>query len=216
MIAGVRTINTKKGDQMAFVQIEDMGGQGEVVVFPRTYAEVKEMLVLDSIVMVKGKAQTREGQTSLLADSFQNYVDQIVSIGPDPQYQKPLLDTMPTINGFHMEESRMTGDDNSLSTLESVSETMGRNGFGGLDAFGDDDDPSYMEENPFANEPPSWVKSEPSMAAPARTQAPSYQRDCREPNCQTGTLKNAYRPQSHRRDHKKGRRRGRARQSLSA
>ena len=41
MIVGVRTINTKKGDQMAFVQLEDMQGQCEVVVFPRTYAEVK-------------------------------------------------------------------------------------------------------------------------------------------------------------------------------
>ena len=50
MITNVRTINTKKGDPMAFVQIEDFQGQCEVVVFPRTYVEVKEKLVLDAVL----------------------------------------------------------------------------------------------------------------------------------------------------------------------
>ncbi|MCC6457336.1 MAG: DNA polymerase III subunit alpha [Caldilineaceae bacterium] len=153
MIASVRTINTKKGDQMAFVQLEDMGGQGEVVVFPRTYAEVKELLALDSIVMVKGKAQAREGQTSVLADSFQTYVDQILSVGPDPQYQKPLLDVLPTINGFHMEESRMSDENGSSNGFPGYSNGMGS-------FAGDDDDAAYMEESPFANEPPAWLNAE--------------------------------------------------------
>lgn len=150
MITSVRTINTKKGDQMAFVQLEDMGGQGEVVVFPRTYAEVKEILIPDSIVMVKGKAQSREGQTSVLADSFQNYVDLPKSIGPDPQYQKPLLDVIPTFNGFHMEESRMSEENETTTSFNSS--------LGGFE--GDDDDSSFMEENPFANEPPAWMRTE--------------------------------------------------------
>jgi hypothetical protein len=171
MIASVRTINTKKGDQMAFVQLEDMGGQGEVVVFPRTYAEVKEILVPDSIVMVKGKAQAREGQTSLLADSFQNYVDQIISVGPDPQYQKPLLDVTPTINGFHMEEGPMS-DDSERSTATGGNAYSGR-GFAGLSGF-DDDDSGFGEESPFANEPPVWLGGEESAKpAPALPISPA-------------------------------------------
>lgn len=168
MIASVRTINTKKGDQMAFVQLEDMGGQGEVVVFPRTYAEVKEMLIPDSIVMVKGKAQTRDGQTTLLADSFQNYVDQIMSVGPEPQYQKPLLDVVPTFNGMRWEESRMN-DDNESSTNDSGVVTSS-SGFSGIEPFGgDDDDAPFMEENPFANEPPAWVATDAvSKSVPAK------------------------------------------------
>ena len=155
MITTVRTINTKKGDQMAFVQIEDMGGQCEVVVFPKTYAEVKEMLIPDAIVMVKGKGQAREGQTSLLADSFQTYVDQIMSVGADPQYQKPLLDVVPTINGFHLEDSPMSAisDDSEPSTgLSNGYSNSGFSGFGG-----DDDEGNFMEESPFANEPPAWM-----------------------------------------------------------
>lgn len=166
MIASVRTINTKKGDQMAFVQLEDMGGQCEVVVFPRTYAEVKEMLVIDSIVMVKGKAQTREGQTSLLADSFQNYVDQIVSVGPDPQYQKPLLDVVPTINGFHLDEGSMS--DNTMGNVSERAASYSNGSFGNSDfiGYGSDDDDMMYEESPFANEPPAWLNAETTVVAP--------------------------------------------------
>jgi DNA polymerase III subunit alpha len=150
MITSVRTINTKKGDQMAFVQIEDMGGQCEVVVFPRTYAEVKELLIPDSVVMVKGKAQAREGQTSLLADSFQTYVDMAIAIGPEPEYQKPLLDIIPTINGFNLEGSSMDENNDASNGFSS-----GMNGF-----EGDDDNGFFQEESPFANDPPAWLKAE--------------------------------------------------------
>ncbi len=177
MITSVRTINTKKGDQMAFVQLEDMGGQGEVVVFPRTYAEVKEMLVPDAIVMVKGKAQAREGQTSVLADSFQTYVDQIMSVGADPQYQKPLLEVAPSINGFHLEDSRIE-DSRMNNELESSADLQGgaysSSDFSGRDGFGgDDDDADFMEESPFANEPPAWMGAEMSRESGPATPNPS-------------------------------------------
>jgi DNA polymerase-3 subunit alpha len=181
MIAGVRTINTKKGDQMAFVQLEDMSGQCEVVVFPRTYAEVKEMLIPDSIVVVKGKAQTREGQTSILADSFQNYVDQIISVGPDPQFQKPLLELgSPTINGFRSGER---GFDEELAGVEAAGDLTDPDDLGDASDIneensplsstrpapsnwnagpfgGDDDEIMGNEENPFRFEPPTWLAAE--------------------------------------------------------
>ncbi len=168
MIAGIRTINTKKGDPMAFVQLEDMAGQIEVVVFPRTYAEVKEMLVPEAVVLVKGKAQTREGQTSLLADSFQNYVDQIVAIGPEPQWQRPLLDVVPTINGARAAEP----DEEEMNMEPSATGAGMGGGF-----FGDEDDDLLpADENPFRNEPPAWMReqTQPRVAAPDKaTSTPS-------------------------------------------
>jgi DNA polymerase-3 subunit alpha len=105
MILNVRTINTKKGDQMAFVQIEDVQGQAEVVVFPRTYAEVKDKLIPDQIYLFKGKAQTREGQTSLLLESIQTYVELPKAVEEnEPQYQKPLWNEAPTFNGMSLHE----------------------------------------------------------------------------------------------------------------
>jgi len=99
MISGIRQITTKKGDLMAFMTLEDLKGQCDVVVFPRTYAEEREKLVVDTVVVIKGKAQTREGQTSLLADSIQNYVEQAKMVNTQvSEFQKPLLEA-PTING---------------------------------------------------------------------------------------------------------------------
>ncbi|MCC6169757.1 MAG: DNA polymerase III subunit alpha [Caldilineaceae bacterium] len=160
MIVGVRTINTKKGDQMAFVQLEDMQGQCEVVVFPRTYAEVKELLAQDNIVVVKGKAQTREGKTSLLADSFQTYVDQVMSVGDVSEYQKPLLDFGPRINGVRIgDRAGDEGVEDSNGAEENGVDDSTDFTMGLMGSFAGDDSP-IGEANPFANEPPSWLRDE--------------------------------------------------------
>ena len=162
MISDVRTINTKKGDQMAFVNLEDLQGRCEVVVFPRTYAEVKEQLVPDTVVVMKGKAQTREGQTNLLVDSIQNYVEQAKAGGEEPtQYQRPLLDTMPTINGVTMPANGSEADHD-----------MGESGHGESDhgeaisildpMMPPDDGDTYPigEESPFVDAAPAWMEVE--------------------------------------------------------
>ena len=169
MIASIRTINTKKGEPMAFVQLEDMAGQVEVVVFPRTYAEVKEMLIPEAVVLVRGKAQTRENQTSLLADSFQNYVDQIISVGPQPQWQRPLLDALPTVNGARG------------SNTNEEEEDMETSGPGAMDSggfWGDDDDGLLpVDENPFRHEAPVWTREQPLPRATTQpTQPPPSRR----------------------------------------
>lgn len=100
MIASIRTTLTKKSDKMAFVQLEDLQGQCEVVVFPRTYQEFHEQLEQDRVVLVKGKAQSRNGRTSVLADSIQTAVDIAREIVSDEEkYQVKLLD-VPTFNGL--------------------------------------------------------------------------------------------------------------------
>jgi DNA polymerase-3 subunit alpha len=146
MITSVRTINTKKGDQMAFVQLEDRQGQCEAVVFPRAYQELKDKLVPDTLVIMKGKAQTREGQTSLLVDSMQNYVDQAVAAGGDApsSYQRPLVDMAPTFNGLVINEA-------NAAYVTTVSD-----GF----AMSDEDDfsPLPPEDDPFRNEMPDWLR----------------------------------------------------------
>lgn len=185
MIASVRTINTKKGDPMAFVQLEDLQGQCEVVVFPRTYAEVKEQLVPDTVVLVKGKAQTREGQTSLLADSFQTYVEQAVAIAEEEsRYQEP-LPLAPTINGVAVHEGETPYAANGNGTANGSTHNgngsngngSNRNGSNGSHgAWGDangtshgtghsteESQPVVGEESPFAHEPPSWMSDLPPV-----------------------------------------------------
>jgi DNA polymerase-3 subunit alpha len=188
MITSVRTINTKKGDQMAFVQLEDRQGQCEAVVFPRAYQELKEKLVPDTLVIMKGKAQTREGQTSLLVDSMQNYVDQAVAAGgnePSP-YQRPLVDVAPTFNGLVINEA-------NADYVATVSDGFVMGDF----IMGDNDDfsPPILEEDPFRNEMPEWLHStepaEPMDAPSPKAPAPAVKPPPVAPPSQKDTTNNA-------------------------
>ena len=75
MLASIRTTVTKKGDKMAFVQLEDMQGQCEAVLFPAVYEKCKDDLQEERVVLVKGKAQTRGARTSVLVDTLQTSVE---------------------------------------------------------------------------------------------------------------------------------------------
>src|SRR5207302_647688 len=55
MVASQRSTVTKKGEPMAFVQLEDLTGSIEVVVFNSTYAAARELLVEDAVLVVKGR-----------------------------------------------------------------------------------------------------------------------------------------------------------------
>lgn len=61
VITNVKQILTKKKQEpMAFVRIEDWSGSTELVVFPKLYAQIREMLVPDTLVAVDGKISIRE------------------------------------------------------------------------------------------------------------------------------------------------------------
>ncbi len=54
LIKSKRTINTKKGDKMAFVQIEDYSQQCELVIFPSVYKKIEFWLDNYTVFVVKG------------------------------------------------------------------------------------------------------------------------------------------------------------------
>lgn len=71
MITTVKQIVTKKGDDMAFVGFEDQTGKNEIIVFPKTFAEFKDILASDTVVVVSAKVGKRDGEEAkLLANSF--------------------------------------------------------------------------------------------------------------------------------------------------
>ena len=61
---------TKSGTMMAFVQLEDMYGVTEVLVFPRVYDRVGHLLSQDAAVLLTGRLSVREEESpKLLLDS---------------------------------------------------------------------------------------------------------------------------------------------------
>ena len=68
LITGVKKINTKKGDTMAFLNVEDLTGTIEVVVFPRTYQQFRHYLNVDVVVRVRGRTSKSEEESKVLAE----------------------------------------------------------------------------------------------------------------------------------------------------
>jgi DNA polymerase III subunit alpha len=68
MLNSVRKIITKKGDPMAFVQMEDITGEAEGTIFPSTYADLEPLLQEGKQLIVWGKAQQRNEKYQLIID----------------------------------------------------------------------------------------------------------------------------------------------------
>ncbi len=76
IVTEVRMKTTRKGDQMAFVKLEDRTGDLEVTVFPRTYQQVHALLQPEAKVLVSGRAQLSDNQDAkLLAESVLPFSD---------------------------------------------------------------------------------------------------------------------------------------------
>ncbi len=68
VISGVERKTTRKGEQMATFNLEDLAGVIEVTVFPRLFATQGHLVVDDQIVVVRGRLDRRdEGRATLMA-----------------------------------------------------------------------------------------------------------------------------------------------------
>ncbi|QTA82331.1 DNA polymerase III, subunit alpha [Desulfonema limicola] len=70
IITNIKTIKTKKGDNMAFVTTEDMTGTIETIVFPSVYDQFSEILTNDKPVLIEGQLQKNEKNINILADKI--------------------------------------------------------------------------------------------------------------------------------------------------
>lgn len=70
IVMNSKTITTKKGERMAFVNLEDLQGTVEVTVFPSIYAKAWELLVEDAPILIQGQLQRDENAVKILADTI--------------------------------------------------------------------------------------------------------------------------------------------------
>ena len=71
LVAGLRTLNTKKGQPMAFVTLEDLAGKVDLVFFPKVWAACREMVQVNQILVVRGQVQAENENVSILVNSAQ-------------------------------------------------------------------------------------------------------------------------------------------------
>jgi DNA polymerase-3 subunit alpha len=77
----VRQIYTKKGKPMAFVELEDVQGTIELVVFPRIYEETQAMWQAEKVVVVRGKVDIKGGNGPKII--CEKVDDAITRVGPE-------------------------------------------------------------------------------------------------------------------------------------
>ncbi|MEJ0021941.1 MAG: DNA polymerase III subunit alpha [Candidatus Doudnabacteria bacterium] len=75
IITRVQKILTKKGDQMAFIDLEDTTGTIEVIVFPNLFSQFKDLIVAEKIVLMTGKMSDKDGEPKFLADTIKLFAE---------------------------------------------------------------------------------------------------------------------------------------------
>jgi DNA polymerase-3 subunit alpha len=76
IINTVKKIITKKGDQMAFIDVEDTTGSIEVVIFASIFNQQKDSLVEGKIVLINGKLSDKDGEPKFIAEDLKEFNEQ--------------------------------------------------------------------------------------------------------------------------------------------
>jgi len=69
LVESLRTLITKKGDSMAIVTLEDLQGQIDVVLFPRTWRQCADMVQEGAVIRVSGKVDASRGEAQIVAEN---------------------------------------------------------------------------------------------------------------------------------------------------
>lgn len=82
VLSSVRTILTKSGSKMAFLKLEDKSGEGEVIVFPKTFEIIGSDITQDAVVKVSGKVSSSDRDGNLLGEA-KVIADEVVFVTND-------------------------------------------------------------------------------------------------------------------------------------
>jgi DNA polymerase-3 subunit alpha len=74
MITQAKRLRTKKGDPMMFATLDDLGSSVELVVFGKALTGNEEVLVTDSIVLIRGRVDHKDrAQTSIIVQQVDRF-----------------------------------------------------------------------------------------------------------------------------------------------
>ncbi|MBR7091144.1 MAG: DNA polymerase III subunit alpha [Clostridia bacterium] len=96
IINGIRKMTTKMGNKdMAVISVEDFQGTYEAIIFPKAYADVRDKLVVDNMVTIRGRVNIREGEAPTIAvEGMTSWADeekpQVQSVQPSMEAETKL------------------------------------------------------------------------------------------------------------------------------
>jgi DNA polymerase-3 subunit alpha len=84
MVAGIRPHQTKTGKMMAWVNLEDLTGTIELVLFPRTWEKFQFLLEVGGVILVEGKVDAQSSPSKVLVDNIKTEITIVTAAEPAP------------------------------------------------------------------------------------------------------------------------------------
>ncbi|ADG83172.1 DNA polymerase III subunit alpha [Thermincola potens] len=72
IIAGMRKITTRRGETMLLMNLEDLVGSVEVIVFPKVYQQFRAMIYPDAILFIRGRINQGDEEVKIIAEQIMN------------------------------------------------------------------------------------------------------------------------------------------------
>ena len=75
MVPELRQVNTRKGDRMAVLQLEELTGSCEAGVFPKSYARLADHLMVDARLLIWASVDRRDDRVQLIVEDCRSIDD---------------------------------------------------------------------------------------------------------------------------------------------
>ena len=82
LVTAVRPYTTKTNKPMGFVTLEDIQGNIELVLFPKTWQKTREQLTVGQIIIVEGKVDTGSTPPKILVDEIKTEIKILEPLDP--------------------------------------------------------------------------------------------------------------------------------------
>jgi DNA polymerase-3 subunit alpha len=178
----VRPHTTRSGKPMAFAGLEDLYGHIEVVVWPRTWDETRDLWQVDRILLLKGKLDSESGEPKLLCeDATSNFTT--YEAAADPFAQEPPFEAPESSLPYEEQPSWENGepDWDEMPPPPMVEAALADRGGNGRDEAGTPEAPppaseadDWQASGPFGGGEPA-APGEAAPAAPEAGPGGSYQ-----------------------------------------
>lgn len=118
LVTSLKEFITKKGDKMAFVNVEDLTGHAEITFFARDYGRVRSFLQSERPLCVTARIDRRQGQ-EISQESGEEDEDSVIKlIGTDARFLDEVCQECPNPLTIDIPQKKINTDD--LTSLRKI------------------------------------------------------------------------------------------------
>ncbi|MCC5894960.1 MAG: DNA polymerase III subunit alpha [Alkalibacterium sp.] len=85
-VEGIKKIQTKRGEPMAFMDISDSSGEATAILFPNIYRKVSKMCKEEALLVINGKTEWKNEELTIIVNS----IEPVTPETPETQKQEAL------------------------------------------------------------------------------------------------------------------------------